>query len=350
MRCEQMHELISPYLDEMTSKKETELIEAHLRECPACQQHLAEMKRMCTLLGQLEAPQVPERFALDLHKRLADEKVKIFAPREIMTPKKSGWLVAGIAGIALGFGMLASSFMPMGAMVALQDLFSPDQEKPAVIDNNKILDEFHKKQGGTQIAVNLPANLGTKTNTETTANKELGQPVSEAGTGNDSVAVNTEVKERVIDSYSTKANVASLDSAMNSIQQIAEANDAQYSVQKPNRVVTAAAATVTRIVELQVPKENVDQVLKELAALGFGTAVKDTADYTEAYMETEKTLAEIGQDIKQLECKASLTAEQEKQLQQLQAQQNDLLAEKQRIDKDYNFATIQIRLVTEINP
>lgn len=350
MRCEQMRELFSPYLDEMTSKKETELIEAHLRECPACQERLAEMKRMCILLGQIKAPQVPERFAMDLHKRLADEKIKIFAPREVMTPKKSGWLAAGVAGIALGMGILASSFMPMGAMVALQNLVNPDQEKPAVVDNDRILQEWIEKQGETQIAANLPKDLGSNTNPGTAVNKEPGQPGSETGTGTVNVAVNTEVKERVYDTYTAKANVASLDTAMHSIKDIAEANSAQYSIQTSNRVVTAAAATMTRVIELQVPNENVDQVLNALAGLGIATPVKNSADFTEAYAETEKTLADIGQDIKQLECQTNLSDEQKKQLQQLQLQQSDLLAEKQRIDKEYNFTTIQIRLVTEINP
>lgn len=354
MRCEQMHELFSPYVDEMTSAKETNLMETHLQECPMCRKHVEEMRVVCTLLKNLDAPQVPANFAVDLKKNLAQEKIKIFASREVMAPKKPSWLVAGVAGIALTLGIFASSFMPMGAMVAsLQTWINGDNDKSqvAVVDNDNILKQWIEKQGRNQVADNSAIDSVKKIG----AKAEPTVEPSQAKPDNQSVAapntVPVVVKELIVENYAAKIKVEDMDNTLQALKQVADAAGAQYSNQSSNRTLVASAASTVKVVLLKVPKENVDNVLNDLVALGAGVPAKDNTDYTKAYAETEKTLIALDQDITKLRAsQTNLSAEQQQQLTQLEDKQSDLLAEQQRIDKEYKLVTIEVRLVEEINP
>jgi len=353
MRCEQMHELFSPYVDKMTSEKETNLIEAHLQECPMCQKHVEEMRVMCTLLKNLDCPQVPANFAVDLKKHLAQEKIKIFASREVTAPKKPSWLVAGVAGIALTLGIFASSFMPMGAMMAsLQSWIDGNNDKPqvAVVDNDNILKQWAEKQGRNQVVGNLAIDPGTKNGANVKPTVAPSQVKPETYS---IAALNTSpvaVKELIVENYAAKIKVDDMDNTLQALQQVADASGAQYSSHSSSRTVMVSAASTVKVVSLKVPKENVDNVLNDLATLGAGVPAKDTTDYTNAYAETENTLTALDKDINKLASQDSLSAEQQQQLQQLKEKQNDLIAEKQRIDKEFNLVTVEVRLVEEINP
>lgn len=354
MRCEQVQELFSPYLDKMTSQKETELVEAHLQECAKCKQFLAELSAMCTLLKNMETPQVPERFAMDLHKRLADEKIKIFSAREIITPKKSGWLAASVAGIALTIGIFTSSIMPMDSMVAtLQNWVNGDNDKPpaAVIDNDKLLKDWADKNNSGRIAANFGIETGSKTEAVNNPNEKPDQekPETNANISTPSHPITVALKERVVDNWSAKINVDNMDSTVKAVQQIADASGAQFSESNPKHTVVASAASTVKVVSLQVPKEKVDQVINQLAGLG-AVPSKDSNDFTTAYAEAEKALNAVDQDIKKLESLPCLSTEQQQQLKKLEETQTDLLAEKQRIDKEYNLVKIEVRLVEGINP
>ena len=46
MKCEQVSELLSAYIDEMTSEKETKALEAHLAQCADCRQELDDYRRL----------------------------------------------------------------------------------------------------------------------------------------------------------------------------------------------------------------------------------------------------------------------------------------------------------------
>lgn len=352
MKCEQMQALFSPYLDKMMSQKEAESIEAHLLVCPMCAKHLNEMRLMCTLLKNLDAPLLPAGFATDLKKQLADEKIKIFASREVFAPKKPSWLVAGVAGIALSFGIFASSFMPMGAMMAsLQNWVNKDNDKPivAVVDTDNILKQWTKTHDGNITDTSLPNTPGVKTsanpNTAVEPNKTKPETYSIASITPESIPV----KERVVNCLSTKIDVEDINASMQDLKQVASTCGAQLSFQA-NRSLVASAASTVRVFELKVAKENVDRLINSLTAMGAGTPTTNTTDYTQAYNEAEQALSGLEKDIAKLKSQASLTTEQQAQLEQLESQQNDLLAEKQRIDKEYNLVTVQVRLVGTINP
>lgn len=352
MKCEQMHELFSPYLDRMTTQQEAQSLEAHLHVCPICKRQMEEMRVMCTLLKNLDTPQVPASFAEDLHKHLAQEKIKIFASKEIMTPKKPSWLVAGVAGIALSIGIYASSFLPFGTVVAsIQNWVNKDSDKPPVVvaDNNKILQEWINKENAVnpdpvaQVAINT----GKKTNPNPTV--ALNPSKLETRLINAGNVAATAVKERVADKYLSQIKVENIDQSLQKVAQIADANGAQYSLRSGSYTMAAAAAGSTQVVALQVPKENADKVLSDLAAWGAGVPAQDPIDYSSAYDEAEKTLAGLELEIQNLQSQTDLSPDQQAQLQQLKYKQSNLLAEKQRIDNELNTVTIEVRLVETMN-
>jgi len=356
MNCEQMHELFSPYLDKMTSPQEAQSLEAHIKACPICRKQLEEMKVMCTLLKNLDTPQLPASFAEDLHKHLAQEKIKIFASPEVMVPKRPSWVAAGVAGIALTVGIYASTILPFGSMVAsVQNWVNKDQDKPqiAVIENEKTIKDWAGKQTTEQInpVATVETNTGSiKNNTNPispvalNATKLSPRPLTVANTGSSSV------QPKIVDNYTAKVKTEDMNTSLQKLAQLANANGAQYSVQAANSKLTAATGSSGKIVSLQVPKENVDKVINDLAALGAGVPSKDSTNYTQAYAETEKTLADLQAGIQQLQSKSNLTAEEQAQLQQMENKQIDLISEEQRIDKEVNMVTVEVRLVEATDP
>ncbi len=353
MKCEQMHELFSPYLDKMTTPQEAQSLEAHLQVCPICQKQIENMRVMCALLKNLDAPQVPASFAEDLHKHLAQEKIKIFASKELMAPKKPSWMAAGVAGIALSIGIYASSFLPFGTMMAsIQSWVNKDNDKPtvAVVDNNKILQEFTDKHPGEQTTpvAEVAINTGNKAKPNPTVAlnpiKLAARPLSSAGSS--ALAV----KELVADNYVSKVKVEDMDSSMQKLIQLADANGASYNEKSSGHTLAASAASDTRVVTLQVPKDKVDEVLADLDALGAGVPYKNSSDCTQLYAELERTLTTLEQEIVNLKSQPALSAGEQAQLQQLENRQYDLLSEKQRIDRELNTVTMEVRLVEAINP
>lgn len=356
MKCEQMRKLFSPYLDKMTSPKETRMLEGHLAVCSACQKQMEEMASICTLLKNLDTPQTaPASFLEDLHKRLEGEKIKIFAEKElVMTPRSrsSSLLAAGVAAIALSVGVFASSHLPAGMMATIQDRLNKENDKPnlAVVDNDKILQEWMSKDSDIfpdptdREAVSSGGKTGSIPNVGPNSSK------LETGLLNMASAGSLPVKEKVADKYYSQIKVEDIDQSLDKIYQIAGANGAKYSIKSGDRTVSAAAAGSYRVVALQVPKENTDEVLNELSSWGAGVAAKEPVNYSAAYAEAERTLGELEHEITKLKSQPVLSLQQQAQLQKSENIRADLMAEKQRIDKEVSTVIIEVRLVETFNP
>jgi len=81
MKCEYIREMLSSYIDGMTSEKENKIIKAHLENCSQCQSELEHLRALCATLKNLPTPELPERFREDLHKRLGEPQSNILRPR-----------------------------------------------------------------------------------------------------------------------------------------------------------------------------------------------------------------------------------------------------------------------------
>lgn len=356
MKCEQMRKLFSPYLDKMTSPKETRMLEGHLANCSACRKQMEEMASVRTLLKNLNTPQTaPASFAEDLNNRLKGEKIKIFAEKElVMTPRSrsSSILAAGVAALALSVGVFASSHLPAGMMATIQDYLNKENVKSnvAVIDNDKILQEWMSKDS---LVFPEPPDSEVISNGEKNSsipNKGSNSSKMETGSLNMASTDSITVKEKVADKYYNQMRVEDIDQSLQKIVQIASANGGKYSIKSGDRTVSAAAAGNYRVVALQIPKENANKVLNELSSWGAGAAAKEPVNYTSAYAEAERTMAGLEDEINSLKSHPVLSPHQQMQLHKAENMRDDLVAEKQRIDKEVSTVTIEVRLLETFNP
>lgn len=73
MKCKKVRALISPYLDEMTDRSETMLVEEHLAVCPVCLQYANEMREIRHAMLRMGCPPPPPNLAGDVCRRLREE-------------------------------------------------------------------------------------------------------------------------------------------------------------------------------------------------------------------------------------------------------------------------------------
>jgi hypothetical protein len=348
MNCEQMQTLFSPYLDKMTTPTENEAIAEHLGECVHCTQQMQEMGRMCALLKNLDSPQIPADFGEKLHERISHEKIQLFPVSRPATPKRTGWVAATVAGLAISAGIFASSYLPYGAMVAsLQNWINKD-DRPhvAIVDNNKILQDWINKQlekepGNGEQITDPAGQTGDKAPGAVKPGDSIGIAPSV------SKPVEVAWQEKVEQNYTAKIQVDNMDKSMHHVVQLAYASGAQISVKSAN---VMAADDSVKVVTLQVPKDKADRLLSELGGVGVEAPLQNNVTYTQTYNENQKTLAYLQIDIDQLQNKASLSDEQQSQLQSLLKQKQDLQAQQEHIDREVGLVTIEVRLVEKTNP
>lgn len=344
MNCEQMQTLFSPYLDKMTNNVENEAIAEHLGECESCAHKLEEMGRICAMLKNLDTPQIPVNFGENLHNRIGNEKIKIFPGRPVGVPKRTGWIAATVAGLAISAGIFASSYLPYGAMVAsLQDWMNKDTRPHiAIVDNNKILQDWLNKHGQDEQTENggQVTDPAGQNGSQVLPNKKPGNNGSIAPTGSNPVEV--AVQEKVEQNYTAKIQVDNMEKSMQDVMQLAYASGAQISVKASN--VMAATENV-KVVTMQVPKDKAGKLLSELGSVGVEAPLQNSVTYTEAYNDNQKALASLDENIQKLQNNGSLSDEQQTQLQSLQKQKQDLQAAQERIDKAVDSVTVEVRLV-----
>ncbi|MGI6684580.1 MAG: anti-sigma factor family protein [Bacillota bacterium] len=87
MNCKKVQDLLSPYLDQVLSEEENNLIEKHLEKCSSCQQELTNLKNALSMIQTLPELPLPENFQVDLRRKLAAVK---HGDEEV---KKKGWLI-----------------------------------------------------------------------------------------------------------------------------------------------------------------------------------------------------------------------------------------------------------------
>ncbi|MBP1761306.1 MAG: hypothetical protein H6Q64_848 [Firmicutes bacterium] len=345
MNCEQMQTLFSPYLDKMTNNVENEAIAEHLGECELCARKLEEMGRICAMLKNLDTPQIPINFGESLHNRISHEKIKIFPGSPLGVPKRTGWIAATVAGLAISAGIFASSYLPYGAMVAsLHDWMDKDTRPHiAIVDNNKILQDWlnkHSEDEQTENGDQVTDPAG-QTGDKTPGTAKPGNSTGTAPTGSKPVEV--AVQEKVEQNYTAKIQVDNMEKSMQDVMQLAYASGAQISVKSSN--VMAATAENVKVVTMQVPKEKASELLSQLGSVGVETPLPNSVTYTEAYNDNQKALASLDENIQKLQNSGDLSDEQQTQLQSLLKQKQDLQAAQERIDKTVDSVTVEVRLV-----
>lgn len=270
MKCEQVSELLSAYIDEMTSEKETKALEAHLAQCADCRKELDDYRLLRGIMQELESPLPPDDFSTVVQKRLQENKNKIFSATTIDRPKKTGWIAAVLAGLALASGIYASSYLSVGdLLMSWQD--KKEQKKPRIAIED-IIERFQKwnqeEDNNNQEAAEPEAKIESNTRAKVSV-----------GVG----AVNNqeELEPKTVgdDSYSSHIMVKELSTALAQVIEIADGREIKYSIASGSYGNSEA-----RRVVLEVEPQEVSQLLMELEAIGRKL---DVADLTEASGQDE---------------------------------------------------------------
>lgn len=106
MTCEQTQDHLSDFLDPSDADVPRQEIARHLASCPACAEHLAELKLVVAMLRSRKAPEAPADLMDRIKTRLADEPV--FASDERGVLKRAARLVnwPSLAAGAVAAGLL----------------------------------------------------------------------------------------------------------------------------------------------------------------------------------------------------------------------------------------------------
>lgn len=356
MKCEQVRDMLSPYIDGMTSEKENKIISSHLENCPQCQQELEHLRSFCLALHNLSTPEVPERFAEDLRKRLADEKTILFSPRKLKQPKKQGWIAAGVAGIALAAGIYASSALPFAPMVASwQDKHNKvNDNKPSVAINEIINRIYIGKDEGKSVDVaqapegtpDKPAAVN-KENPAGTPAKVSDKPITEPKQPGE---VETKaVKPKLADVFSARLNVDNASESLKEVVQLAQNNGWSYEYTGNGTVAFAlTGANNASGLAIKVDENDVDKVINALDGVGkAGVPMHNRLELTEQYSELENqisTLQEKKQSLQQAECP------DQAKINEVEQQIQDNLKQKAALDKELSLVTVNVYFVEDINP
>ncbi|WP_054693241.1 zf-HC2 domain-containing protein [Syntrophomonas palmitatica] len=354
MRCEQVRDLLSPYIDEVCSEKEHKIVESHLASCSACREEAEQLRHVLKLMSSLDMPALPAGFAEDLHRRLADEKVLIFRPPEIKKPVKQGWIAAALAALALAGGVFASSVLPVGSMVASwQDRINQDTNKPNVAIN-KVLDRVVSRE---KLAVNKYGDTPLKVadsaqKAAAKAGKTDSTPAKDgaAATDDNKPVSNVQtVQQHFVNTIATRLIVKDAASSLEQIRQMAAADGIKYSYNSNGAIYMSAQGA--QGISLKVKPEDVNRVISQLSSVGKATIPLDgQEDITDKFNELEKQTAAVKQERDALAARPVISPEEQARLNDLNSNMEKLLQQKADLEKEASLVNINIYFVEEVNP
>lgn len=109
MKCNEIRELLSLYIDQMLDEGQAKEMEEHLSACDACRNEYNELKGMINLLGQAEMIPVPDAFSFRLKKALNEEKQNRMASGITGEPskKKKPWRIITSVAAVFAVGVLS---------------------------------------------------------------------------------------------------------------------------------------------------------------------------------------------------------------------------------------------------
>lgn len=162
MKCNEIRELLSLYIDRMLDEDQLKAVEEHLSACEACRNEYNEMKEMIDLLGQTEMLAVPDAFRFRLKKALKEETQDMINAGLIKKPskKKSQWrILTSVAAVfavgVLSFGLyhdVLGIFPNRLDGTEQTEMASPKMAKPDAVEemeNNNIYSAELEDQEGT---------------------------------------------------------------------------------------------------------------------------------------------------------------------------------------------------------
>lgn len=379
MKCEQIQDLLSSYIDGMTGEKENEIIRRHVDNCSKCQLELRAYESVVQMLRELPAPLAPEKFMADFKDRLAQEHSNIldFHAGDISTVRKSGWtswFAATAAAVALAAGIYMSSFLPTGQQVA-----TIEPEKPSALSADQIIEKMGlTPDKGTQVAQPFkPFVQNDPVDENTSEDNHITPSEVQAPATNDSVIqtaqnpdtpppnpanpvdVSTDnssnaVANYIAHHYYSSTTVADVSGSVSQVENIAKEHGLAYNVvsgDQSSALVTATANnTPEQSVILQVPPDELPAVLSSLSHSGISQPVVTDIDYNSQYQDITTQLQDNQASINSLQANPQPTQEQQQQLHNLQATQQILQNQQQLIQSESGKVNVEISFNTAVKP
>lgn len=278
MKCEQIKNLLSPYVDDMVDQKDKALVDAHIAVCPKCRQQIEDYRRIANMMRRLEHPSLPDNFSAELNRRVRDEQNKLLGSYPLKTPKKSGWVAAVLAVFALTGGIWASSHWSFGNIVTAWQSTKENEKKPLIsIDN--IIERFQNWQDKDADRTDNVAGLNPDNN-----HKAISAPAVGAGKTGKTPSSPASNKDSAGDTTinTTTLKVASIEQTVPQVLEIAANYGASYTVIPPAANEPEASSILSRGILLEVEPDKAEQLLKEVEALGSPVSDDDKTSLLQA--------------------------------------------------------------------
>lgn len=378
MKCESVKELLSPYIDGMTGAKETESIKQHLDGCASCQSDHAALTRLRQALKDMPVPVVPDLFMADFSSRLSQEQNRLVDFQKdrahmFRRPSWVGWISATAAAVALAIGIYSSSLLPSALRISHED--KPPASSLSVdeiisgLELNP-LNPVEPPRAAEEINPFVPYNLGSEYYTSTPysvadntealdsdpAPEEIAPavdaPVADPSGREEPVMNVASADEYVVQHFYSSNQVASIAESLEQIEKLAREKGLEYNVTSGNdsSLMTVANAGENQSIVLEVPPDQVEQVLQELADQGISQPVMNEVYYGDQYTDIDQELQKVGQSIAALEQNQQLNPEQEQELQRLENNQQILQEQRELIESQAGEVQIEVNFNTTVNP
>lgn len=333
MKCCEVENLLSAFLDGEVTAEEKEKIEAHLISCLKCQDELVALEQIKVLLGNLGTLEPPDGFHEQLMKRITYERenkstvVTMDQHRQrksLLGRWNKKWsIAASVASIALCLSMTFSQFGQLIPKIAL----------PEKSDLQDVIDVEHEEQTNAEVKSNVEVDL-TDNNVKPDDVSDLNNPAVDNETDRNSTGlilqpskepvsrteetmptlpiekntelpVQKEIAKKLIRSVNLVIAVSDLnemidDSTQEGVSHIAGTSDLNYTLSVPNdlmpgmvdELVNKGTVLKHEISEKDITEEY-NQLLKE----------KDTLEQQINNTSNEEQLRELEQQLQQVNTK-----------------------------------------------
>lgn len=354
MKCHECRDLLSPYIDNMTSDEENKRITVHLSACSSCYREMQEMKMMLEGLGFFKGEVVlPDGYAEALHEKLLAHKTSLWGKRQASLGQHAGgWIAASVAALALGAGIWMSSFVPYAQVADSlqkiapaifdrdQEKVKPDVEKLIAQTAKDLLEQRKVQNNGDQpvvteqpqkVAVNEPAKVNSPGSKETPAGVTQPQPA-------DTTPATPEAP-KVAPVVAMKVTVENLDTAVQLIKSEGKSQNTMVAT-VTDQVYYPLTAGRNQIMSIQVPEAEVEEWTDWLSGLGEATPPSSRKD------DLTKEYNQLNAKVTSLQQSLAASKDDEKIKTELIDSQKQLEAIKKRLE----MVTINVTLHEDITP
>lgn len=156
MKCDEVRELLSLYIDRMLDESQAREVEEHLSACSDCRKEHDDLIKISEILGETEMVPVPDEFQFRLRKALKEEKANMISEGILVVPskKKNHWrIITSIAAVfavgILSFGLFdqMNGFLTGGQNGQEQAETAQMKVSPDLAVSNSAIDQYESSDG-----------------------------------------------------------------------------------------------------------------------------------------------------------------------------------------------------------